>query len=168
MQNCYQFQFQYKILNWDSEDKSPGNKYDIPRPCIMALLKGSNDRKLIQPFLLDSGADRIFIKHDLAKLLGLRLSGNKKTITTAGNPIKVFESSIDISLVQGDGSFNLGDKVYCYVFDEEKRNIPNIMGRLPLFDEFKVTFEQYKKFTTLTYRGHIFTRTKNKARKINK
>ncbi len=164
MARRYHFQFKYKLFPFELEDKSPKDKFDILRPCINTVLHGPN-AKVNQPFLLDSGADYIFIRYDVANLLGLTLSKDMKTITTAGSAIKVYESNIKIELVQGKSGHILGEEIPCYVFKKGIK-LPNIMGREPLFNEFKVTFEQYQNVVRLSYMGHIYRRKRRKGKGV--
>jgi hypothetical protein len=158
MENCYRFEFKYKTIKWAAEGEHDQRIYEVKRPVAMVLMKGSNGTELVEPFLIDSGADSPFIKHDLAELLGLELSGKTTKVKTAGADIEVRTASVDMGLVQGSGYCPIGDNVHAYVFSKEKRDVPNIIGRTPLFDKFKITFRQYDGTVLFAYMAKIMAR----------
>jgi len=112
----------------------------------------------MEPFLIDSGADNPFIKHDLAELLGLQLSERTTKVKTAGADIEVHTARAEMGLVQGNGYCPIGDSVFTYVFSKDKMDIPNIVGRTPLFDRFKITFQQYDGTVLFSYMEKIMAR----------
>lgn len=75
---------------WRFGDDVEKGIHEVKRPAVMILLNGDNGVKLIEAFLLDSGADSPFIKFDLAQLLELNLSEKTEKVKTAGKDIDVF------------------------------------------------------------------------------
>ena len=158
MENRYHFEFKYKTIKWVAEADHEQRIHEVRRPVAMVLLKGCNGTELVEPFLIDSGADNPFIKHDLAGLLGLELSEKTTRVKTAGADIEVHTARAQMGLVQGSGQCPIGDSVLTYVFSKEKRDVPNIVGRTPLFDRFRVTFQQYDGTVLFSYMEKIMAR----------
>jgi hypothetical protein len=158
MENCYRFEFRYKTVKWAVEGEHDRRIHEVRRPVAMVLLRGVNGAELAEPFLIDSGADNPFIKHDLAGLLGLELSEKTTRVKTAGADIEVRTAHANMGLVQGNGYCQIGDAVPVYVFPEEKRDVPNIIGRTPLFDKFRITFQQYDGKVLFSFMEKIMAR----------
>jgi hypothetical protein len=158
MDNCYRFTFRYKMFKRSETADQEKRIYEVKRPTVMVLLKGKDSVQFIQPFLLDSGADNCFLKFDLAELLGLELSERPVKVKTAGADIEVFTAAANMGLVGEDGYCNIGENLFCYVFSKDKTDVPNIMGRLPLFDKFRITFQQYDDKVVLAYMGKVMAR----------
>jgi len=158
MDNQYHFEFDYKTVKWQAEGDHEKKIYEVRRPIVMVLLTGEDKIRLAEPFLLDSGADSSFIKYDLARLLGLQLSNKTVKVKTAGADIDVFTTHFEMGLVQGNGYCEISKKAFTYVFQQEKLDVPNIMGRTPLFDKFRITFRQYDGKVSLSFMEKIMAR----------
>jgi|GEM_PF-5720835 len=158
MENCYRFEFKYKTVRWLSEGDQEKRIHEVRRPVVMVLLTGANGIKLAEPFLLDSGADNSFIKYDLAELLDLKLSDGTVKVKTAGADIDVYTTRMEIGLVQGNGYCEISKDAFTYVFQKEKQDVPNIIGRTPLFDKFRITFQQYDEKVSLAFMEKIMAR----------
>lgn len=94
----------------------------------------------------------------MAELLNLQLSDKMYKAKTAGTDASVYKSKINIGLIQKNGCYNIGEDVTCLVFNKGKKDIPNIMGRIPLFLIFRIIFEEYKDCVHLTYVGKTQSR----------
>jgi len=162
MENCYHFDFKYKTIKWLAEGDQEKKIHEVRRPVVMVLLSGADGIRLAEPFLLDSGADNSFIKYDLAELLGLELSEKTVKVKTAGADIEVYTSRIEMGLVQGNGYCEISKEAPVFVFLKQKQDVPNIIGRTPLFDKFKITFQQYNGTVSLAFMAKVM------ARKIDK
>ena len=158
MDNRYHFDFDYKTVKWRAEGDHEKKIHEVRRPIVMILLTGENKIRLAEPFLLDSGADSPFIKYDLARLLGLHLSDKTVKVKTAGADIDVFTTHLEMGLVQGNGYCEISEKASTYVFQQEKLDVPNIIGRTPLFDKFRITFRQYDGKVSLSFMEKIMAR----------
>lgn len=164
MEKRYIFKFKYQTLKWGIKDDVTKEIYNVKRPAVMVLLKGKKGVELIEPFLLDSGADNSFIKYDLAELLELELSEKTSKVKTAGKETNVYETHINMGLIQRNGYYELGKKVPCFVFLKGKVDVPNVMGRTPLFDKFRIVFEQYNDTVRLTSIENIIRRKTKRKR----
>ena len=158
MENRYHFEFDCKTVKWHAEGDHEKEIHEVRRPIVMVLLTGENKIRLAEPFLLDSGADSSFIKYDLARLLGLHLSEKTVNVKTAGADIDVSTTNLEMGLVQGNGYCEISKKAFTYVFQQEKLDVPNIIGRTPLFDKFRITFRQYDGNVSLSFRESIMAR----------
>jgi hypothetical protein len=105
-----------------------------------------------------TGADNSFIKYDLAELLGLKLSDKTVKVKTAGADIEVYTSRMEMGLVQGKGYCEISKEAFTYVFPKEKQDVPNIIGRTPLFDKFKIIFKQYDGKVSLAFMAKLMAR----------
>ena len=165
MQNRFRFSYKYHVFDWGDDKGAPKSiRGKKKRPCVVVLLRGPNGVEIVEHLLLDSGADYPIIKYDYSQLLGLELGEKKITIKTAGKDAEVYSSTINVGLVQSGGYFNIGEKVFCFVFSEDKTNVPNIMGRVPLFNQFRIIFEEYKESVSLNYISKTYSRLKRRPK----
>ena len=100
-----------------------------------------NDKKT--PFieaLLDSGGDFIVIPMPIAKYLGLKLK-KAGSVDTAGGQISLFKAKIDVEIGK-----NGKNKKYenHYVHISMREDIPVLLGRNPIFEDFEITFKKTK------------------------
>jgi len=158
MENRYHFEFDYKTIKWQAEGDHEKRIHEVRRPIVMVMLTGENGIRLAEPFLLDSGADCSFIKYDLAQLLGLKLSDKTVKVKTAGADIDVYTSFIEMGLVQRNGYCEISKNAFTYVFQKEKLDVPNIIGRTPLFDKFRIVFRQFDGKVSLSFMEKIMAR----------
>jgi hypothetical protein len=90
--------------------------------------------------LLDSGGDFIVIPMPIAKYLGLKL---KKAgfVDTAGGQISLFNAKVDITI--GKRKKN---KIYenHNVHISTRDDIPVLLGRNPVFEDFEIIFRKSK------------------------
>jgi hypothetical protein len=158
MDNCYHFEFKYKTVKWLTGGDQEQKIHEVRRPVAVVLLTGTNGIRLAEPFLLDSGADNSFIKYELAELLELKLSESTVKVKTAGADIEVYTSQVEMGLVHGNGYCEISKDAFVYVFQKEKQDVPNIIGRTPLFDKFRITFQQYDDKVSLSFMEKVMAR----------
>ena len=96
--------------------------------------------------LLDSGSDFILIPIALAEALGLSMRELPKPIGTAGGERKGLEARCDFELGRG-GRVEKYPNLKINVIDN--RDAPVLIGRDPIFKDFKVIFEESLENITL-------------------
>jgi hypothetical protein len=112
----------------------------IKRPLLQVTLhKGT---KRTNPIcLVDSGADDCLFHASLAKLLGIDLKSGKLKIFSgiaAGHPIEGYLHTVELQ------PYGMSDKVEVGVYFTEADGVSGLLGQTGFFENFKVSFEQYK------------------------
>ncbi|UCE36919.1 MAG: hypothetical protein JSW00_15670 [Thermoplasmata archaeon] len=113
----------------------------LPRPIIPVRLR-YNDKLLDVGMLLDSGSDFSMIPVSISEALGINIKRLKKTKTIGigGIPIEVKMSELGLILKRGREEYDLSMPVQINL----NPDVIPLLGRTPLFDEFDVTFRQWK------------------------
>ena len=114
-------------------------------PLIPVAFIGESGRKTIYA-LLDSGADTIIIPLELAKELGVRLKEMSEPIRGVGGTTKGYEGYVFFELGIGERKRPYGE---IFVRACELKNII-IVGRKPVFDDYKIEFLQFDNKIILT------------------
>ena len=95
--------------------------------------------------LLDSGGDFIVIPMPIAKYLGLKLK-KAGTVDTAGGATKLFKANLTLQI----GEKNQVDTYTNLQIHVSGRNdIPVLLGRYPIFEDYEITFKKQKNELTL-------------------
>ena len=119
-------------------DDSPHRRY----PFMPIYLYNGEKKTLLIEGLLDSGSDYLFIPKGLAEFLNLS-KGRKEDISGACGSCNAFETQVGLILGRGGKNREMD---YGYVkafFPESDRNIPILIGRSPIFEDFQVVFEDF-------------------------
>lgn len=139
------FAFKYSVR--PGARKAPKNvKNKLPSyPLLPVRFYNPKDKNIKTPIfeaLLDSGSDGIHLHRDIAEALGLtRL---KKTVSEGmGGTYDCYETEIGLIIGRGGRIVDFG--VVNAVFPEKDLNVPLLIGRSPVFEEYQVIFEEYKK-----------------------
>jgi len=115
-------------------------------PLVPGRFIGPKATSPIIDALLDSGSDFILILIALAEALGLSMRELPKPIGTAGGKRKGLETHCDFEFVRG-GWVERYPKLKINVIDN--RDAPVLIGRDPIFKDFKVIFEKSLENITL-------------------
>lgn len=113
----------------------------LRRPIIPVRLR--NNKKLLDVgMLLDSGSDFSMIPVSISEALEINIDGLKKTKTIGigGIPIEVKMSELELILKRGREEYELSMPIQINL----NPDVIPLLGRTPLFDEFDVTFRQWK------------------------
>jgi len=110
--------------------------------------------------LLDSGSDDILIPIGITEYLKLTL-GEKLKSDSAGGKIETYKIKIGVILGQGgrDVDFGIVDAKATEI------DIPILIGRYPIFEEFQVVFEEYKKRVKLIPKEEVLKKNDIKKTK---
>ena len=117
--------------------------------------------------LMDSGSDYMFIPKGLAEFLNLP-KGKKEKINGACGSCNAIETQDGLILGRGGKSREMN---YGYVkafFPEKERNVPILIGRTPIFGDYQVIFEDYKRKFKLIPKEEIFEREKKQSKSKRK
>ncbi len=92
--------------------------------------------------LLDSGSDFSMIPVSISEALEINIDRLKKTKTIGigGIPIEVKMSELELILKRGREEYELSMPIQINL----NPDVIPLLGRTPLFDEFDVTFRQWK------------------------
>ncbi|MDG6219412.1 MAG: aspartyl protease [Candidatus Thermoplasmatota archaeon] len=101
----------------------------------------NNERKtpLIEA-LLDSGGDFIVIPFPIARFLDLKLE-EAGDVDTAGGKTSLFKTEVDLAIGI--------EKCHTLYYQKEihvstREDIPVLLGRTPLFEDYEITFKKHK------------------------
>ena len=138
------FTFKYSVR--PGARKAPKNvKNKLPSYPLLPVRfynpKDKNHKTPIFEALLDSGSDGIHLHRDISDSLGLtRL---KKTESEGmGGIYNCFETEVGLIIGRGGRTVDFG--VVKAVFPEKDLNVPLLIGRNPVFEEYQIIFEEYK------------------------
>ena len=90
--------------------------------------------------LLDSGSDGLLIPKQIADFLGLPDLGDANS-SGVGGKFKGHQTQVELSIGRGGREIQFG-LVMAYV-PNQVQDIPLLVGRTPVFDEFQVIFEEF-------------------------
>lgn len=114
----------------------------VPRPFLPVVFE-SGARRIAASGLVDSGADASFIPHELARRLGLkpRFEGTEAVVFGDVVEVGTVRAAVRVPMSRGDlvvpGALLLVPKVRARV-----RVV--VLGRSPLFEEARITFEDWR------------------------
>jgi len=114
--------------------------FDYDTYPIVPIKFRSNGRKTPAiEALLDSGGDFIVIPMPIASYLELDLS-QSCDVETAGGTTSLYEAKVDMII---------GNKDYYNIYNQKqihvsaRDDIPVLLGRNPLFEDYEITFKKY-------------------------
>ena len=116
----------------------------------ITLVLGEGNKSFETTAIIDSGSDTCLIPEWLAEELGLKLGDEDRAEVVGGTHIITRLSKVKMMFKAGKNIINLGHipvAVGVGMKDKEEK-LDIILGRNPIFDMFKITFEQYKKQVT--------------------
>jgi len=90
--------------------------------------------------LLDSGGDFIVIPMPIASYLGLKLK-KAGSVDTAGGSTTLFKTTLDMTLGKKNHT-ELYKNIQIHV--SERKDIPVLLGRYPIFEDYEITFKKRK------------------------
>ena len=123
----------------------------IYRPIAKVTLIGLNDKKITEYMYIDSGADFTLIPYRLGLYIGLnRNQQNVKEIQGISGSIGVIYH--DVTMCIGGMSFPIK------IAWAQIENIPLLLGRTDVFDNFTITFDQKKR--NIIFKARKFRKTK--------
>jgi hypothetical protein len=97
--------------------------------------------------LLDSGGDFIVIPMPIAQYLGLELE-EAGDIDTAGGTAPLFKSIIDITIGKNERAASYKNN---QIHVSTRSDIPVLLGRNPIFEDYEITFKKQKNQLILKY-----------------
>jgi len=90
--------------------------------------------------LLDSGGDFIVIPMPISAYLGLKLEKAGK-VDTAGGRTSLYKSNIDMTIGKKDNTI-VYNNLEIHVSGRD--DIPVLLGRKPIFEDYEITFKKHK------------------------
>lgn len=91
--------------------------------------------------LLDSGGDFIVIPMPIARYLGLRLK-KAGSVDTAGGTTVLFKATLSMIIGKKDETVAYNN---IQIHVSARNDIPVLLGRHPIFEDFEITFKNKKK-----------------------
>ncbi|MCK4364651.1 MAG: aspartyl protease [Thermoplasmatales archaeon] len=95
--------------------------------------------------LLDSGGDFIVIPMPIAKYLGLKLK-KAGSVDTAGGTTVLFKTTLSMIIGKKDETASYNN---IQIHVSGRNDIPVLLGRHPIFEDFEITFKKQKNQLTL-------------------
>jgi len=108
-------------------------------PIVLIRLKGKKEWVKFRAFV-DSGAGYSIFQAEMAEILGLKLEDGKENYVTVGDgsQIKVYIHRVKVDLAGQEFEATIG-------FSRHLGIGFNIIGRLDIFDKFKICFDESEK-----------------------
>jgi len=103
----------------------------------------------------------IHINRDIYSFLGLPQG---KKISGGGMGGKYVAYNTKVGLILGRGGNEVDFGYVNAVFPDEEKDVPILIGRHPVFEEFQVIFEDYKKKFILIPKEEILEREKKQSK----
>ncbi len=113
----------------------------IDRPMIPLILR-RDERHISILGILDSGSDFILIPKDIAEYLNLELHGNEEA-DAIGNKIEIKKSIVSLTVSDGKTNIYLQNIPVKVLMQDGLKEV--IVGRIPFFSEFDITFRENSK-----------------------
>ena len=157
------FTFKYRLPPELRERNIPEDDPQKEYPYMPIYLYYKEKKTLPIEGLIDSGSDYLFIPKGLADFLNLP-KGKKEEIHGACGSCYGIETQVGLILGRGGGNREMD---YGYVracYPEKERFNPILIGRTPLFEEYRVVFEDYKKKFKLIPREEILKKEKTQSK----
>ncbi len=131
---------------------------EIYLPIIPVLLK-HEEKEVILGMLVDSGADYCIITRGIAKDLGLDIeSCPTETTVGIGGTANVRKTDLEMTFYRYGTGFSTTASIRVMVDPASQLPYP-LLGRVPVFDLFDVTFRQRKYRVELRRTGKMRKRT---------
>lgn len=121
----------------------------VKTPSIPVSLTGKENFDTIA--LLDSGADLSAIPQGIAELLGLDLTGERKSAFGIGGKVDATDTTMAVSIEKGHERYTFRIPVKVILGDYD---LPVLLGRAGFFDKFVVSFDQAKEKVLLKHNGN--------------
>lgn len=113
----------------------------IDRPMIPLIIrKGEKHIPLLG--ILDSGSDFMLIPKDIAEYLNLELHGSEEA-DAIGNKVETKKSMISLTVSDGKTNIYLQNIPVKILMQDGLKEV--IVGRIPFFEEFDITFKENSK-----------------------
>lgn len=120
---------------------------DIPQnialrkyPLIPIRFYTQNKKTRIIEALMDSGLDMIPINKEISEYLNLP-QGKRIESTGMGGTYNSYETKVGLILDRGGRDVDFG--YISVIYPEQDKDVPILIGRKPVFEEFQVIFEEF-------------------------
>jgi predicted aspartyl protease len=113
----------------------------IYRPIIPLTIR-KDEKRITVAGILDSGSDFMLLPKDIAEYLNLELSGDEEA-EAIGEKIETKRSVIGLTITDGKATVYLRDNQVGVLMQDGLKEV--IIGRIPFFSEFDITFRENSK-----------------------
>jgi len=110
----------------------------INYPIVPVKFKYKDKKTPVIEALLDSGGDFIVIPMPIAQFLQMDLEP-ACDVDTAGGTASLFRANVDMIIGTKKGCTVYKDKE---IFVSDREDIPVLLGRSPMFDDYEITFRK--------------------------
>lgn len=155
------FTFKYSLPPGLRKNKNLKEKDKKFYPLIPVRFYNKNKRTSVIEALLDSGADGVHINRGIRSFLSLPQGTRMDSGGMGGNYVS-YETKVGLIIGRGGREVDFG-----YVrafFPEIEKSVPLLIGREPVFLEYQIIFEEYKKKFKLIPKEDILEKEKHKKR----
>jgi len=120
-------------------------------PLVPVHIRDKNGNLLEVEAIIDSGADNVVVPKRLAKLFDLE--EQERSISEGiGGVVETRKSQLSMIIKTDDEAYAL--KLPVMILQDEKSDIPLVLGRGGFFDCFHITFKQNEELIILERAGH--------------
>ncbi len=153
--------FKYSLPPGLRKKKIPKNVKLPIYPLIPVRFYSKSGRTTIIEALLDSGSDTIHINRGIVAFLSLPKG---KKIESGGMGGKYIAYETKVGLILGRGGREVDFNYVNAIFPEKEKDVPVLIGRFPVFEEYQVIFEEYKKKFKLIPKEEILEKEKRQSK----
>jgi len=157
------FTFKYRLPPELRGLKIPEDDPQTRYPFMPIYLYNGEKKTVLLEGLIDSGSDYLFIPKGLADFLNLS-KGKKEEISGVCGSCNAIETQVGLVLGRGGKNREMDYGCVKTFFPEKERNMPILIGRYPIFEEYQVIFEEYKKRFKLIPKEEILEKEKRQSK----
>lgn len=107
-------------------------------PIVPVKFKYKDKKTPVIEALLDSGGDFIVIPRPIAEFLQMKLEP-AGDVDTAGGTASLYRANVDMIIGTKKSCTVYNDKE---IFVSDREDIPVLLGRSPMFDDYEITFRK--------------------------
>ncbi|KKN33190.1 hypothetical protein LCGC14_0806200 [marine sediment metagenome] len=156
------FTFKYSLPPGLRKKKIQNKENILTYPLIPVRFYSKTVKTTVIEALLDSGSDMVHTNRSIVSFLNLPKG---KKIESAGMGGKYMTYKTKVGLILGRGGREVDFGYVNAVFPEEEKDVPVLIGRIPVFEEFQIIFEEDKKKFKLIPKEEFLEKKKKNSKK---
>ena len=145
------FTFPYKLPP-GLRKKSPKGIGVQKYPLLPIVLYSKTKKTKVIEALIDSGSDLIHINKQIAEYLQLH-QGKEFESSGMGGKYTTYETSVGLIIGRGGREVDFG--YVTAMFPKLELDVPILIGRKPVFEEYQIIFEEFKERFKLIPKGEV-------------
>lgn len=151
------FTFPYNYAPSQRKATKSSKKNLLKYPFIPVRFYYKQEKTPVIEALIDSGADRLYLHKAIADNLNLPVM---KRVECCGMGGKYMSYETKVGLIIGRGGREVDFGLVSATVPEIEQDVPILIGRYPVFEEFQVIFEEFKQKFKLIPKEEILKKKK--------